>query len=81
MMEQPWVAERMTEDHRRQLEGLRRHADVSEGRGVEASTSVMAGGPNRVEREIDRYPAVRGQLGSWLIRAGTRLGGATVSTS
>jgi hypothetical protein len=71
----------MTEEHRRQLQGLGRHIEMTEESAVDAGSSVMSAGPTWIGREVDGYPAVREHLGSWLIRAGTRLGGASVSTS
>jgi hypothetical protein len=86
MMVQPWVAERMTEEHRRQLQGRPRQrtelsAHVLADLSAPEAPRSMAGGAAWVAPELDRYADLRGQVGSWLIRAGTRLGGASISPS
>jgi hypothetical protein len=69
-MMQPWIGERMTEEHRRDLTAISAWA----GRSPLAASGTEAG--------VHGWHHPFGQhLGALLIRAGTRLGGATITTS
>lgn len=84
-MMQSWMGERMTQEHRRDLATLVRTANSpSSGLGDDlAPTAAMqqpaqrrvTTGGRAAHRPIGR------QIGALLIRAGTRLGGASISPS
>jgi hypothetical protein len=82
-MMQSWIGERMAEEHRRALTLIRAEdrSSLRSGEPMAAAprqilhTAVAADGSRAQHRPIGR------QLGALLIRAGTRLGGASVSPS
>ena len=87
-MMQPWAIERMTEDRRRELRGLRRptgQRGAAEGPPTPSPTPtpslVLMARPSPARSSRTRRPMVGSHIGAWLIRAGTRLGGATVRAS
>jgi hypothetical protein len=82
-MMDPWMTQRLAEEHRRDLRAVRQRSAVSsrskvsvESAAVDpADVSMTHQSPVRIEA-TGRQP-VRGYLGAWLIRAGTRLGGTS----
>jgi hypothetical protein len=82
-MMQPWIGERMTEEHRRDLTAISAWA----GRTPLSPTPAPEGGRSPLaasgtEAGVHGWHHPFGQhLGALLIRAGTRLGGATITTS
>jgi hypothetical protein len=97
-MFQVWMAERMAEEHRRDLGGRARGASNDPGGEakalVDAAALAARADPARAtgvalrvvrtrpapDRRSTRRP-VGHQVGTWLIRAGTRLGGASMRPS
>lgn len=87
-MMQSWITERMAEEHRRNLTALVR---VESLRSVElgddgptAPRLFLASRPAVGHRMAQHRPVGRPigrQVGALLIRAGTRLGGASISPS
>jgi hypothetical protein len=82
-MMQPWIGERMTEEHRRDLTaigpsagrpGMPAAPPPVDGHQPLAASSADAGDP-AWHRPFGHH------IGTLLIRAGTRLGGATMTTS
>ena len=83
-MMQPWIGERMTQEHRRDLVKLI-GAENRSSRGLGDDLTPTAGkrpeqSPSTVGRRVAHRPIGR-QIGGLLIRAGTRLGGASISPS
>jgi hypothetical protein len=83
-MMQSWMGERMAEEHRRALTTLIRaenRPSIRSGEQVAAAPKLIL----QTRSAADDCPAPHRpfgrQLGALLIRAGTRLGGATVSPS
>jgi hypothetical protein len=83
-MMQSWIGERMAEEHRRALTTLIR----AENRPSIPSGEPVVVAPRQIPNTrlaADSRPAshrpIGRQLGALLIRAGTRLGGASVSPS
>ena len=80
-MVQPWAVEQMTDDHVRQLQSLRRRpTEYRSERPNPIPVSSMPSASGGPSVRIHRRP-MGSHVGSWLIRAGTRLGGASVRTS
>lgn len=77
----PWVMEQLANERRRELDDRVRAYDRMGlfRQGTADAAPVVAAVPT-VRRTADRQPAVH-RVGAWLIRAGTRLGGTSISTS
>ena len=79
-----WIGERMADEHRRDLSASR-----AEMRGDAHRTDLAVAGIDRTDAVVShRGPdglaprrAIRPQVGTFLIRMGTRLGGASMRTS
>jgi hypothetical protein len=80
---QSWIVERMAEEHRRDLIALIRTESQSSfelGDQAPAAPRLLVAGPPAAGRMTQHRPIGR-QVGALLIRAGTRLGGASISPS
>jgi hypothetical protein len=81
-MSYSWVVERMAEDHRRDLAVSRAHTPTAPDPGeftMGVSLHTVGHGPSPAPR-APRRP-IGYQVGTLLIRAGLRLGGASMRTS
>jgi hypothetical protein len=83
-MMQPWIGERMTQEHRRDLATpIRADNRSSRGAGDDLAPTAakrQALSRSTVGHRVTHRPIGR-HIGGLLIRAGTRLGGASISPS
>jgi hypothetical protein len=79
-MVHPWMAERLAEEHRRRLSELGPRSAPGNTLAGLAPTILEATMPTTAGRAV-WHPGIRCHVGAWLIRAGVRLGGASVRTS
>jgi hypothetical protein len=79
-MMQSWAVERMAAEHRRDLTALTRTGET-----MEAEPSAMVGSDGETDWAMTRPGVLKRpvgeQVGTLLIRMGTRLGGASIRTS
>jgi hypothetical protein len=82
-MMQSWMGERMTHEHQRDLATLIRAGNRSSSNLDDVAPTAanpLAQSRSNVGRHVAHRPIGR-QIGALLIRAGTRLGGASISPS
>jgi hypothetical protein len=80
-MMQPWLVERMAQEHRRDLAELARPTVTSVPDGALSPGLERAVTAAAVPVGHSRRHPLGHQVGALLIRAGTRLGGATMTPS
>ncbi len=83
-MTQWWMVEQLAEQHRQDLtREFRSHSKKPRRQEMKATASleVVQAGTGAKESARPERPPVGHHLGNWLIRAGTRLGGASIRTS
>jgi hypothetical protein len=80
-MVQPWAVERLTDDHVQQLQALRRRPAESSPERPYPVPASLTPATSGVRPPRSRHLPLGSHVGTWLIRAGTRLGGASVRTS
>ena len=83
-MMQSWMGERMTQEHRRDLATLIRAVNVSSSGQGDDRAPTATKRPTQSQPATGRRAApgpIGRQIGALLIRAGTRVGGASISPS
>jgi hypothetical protein len=82
-MMQSWMSERMTEEHQRDLAMLIRAENRSSNNreDVAPSASTLLAQRRSTARHGVAHRPIGRQIGALLIRAGTRLGGTSISPS